>query len=97
MALASIRPAAVAGQFYPRDERVLRHLGALELPTQVLVGENDVVAPVDELAAALPAHATASGSRQKIKAKKNRFIDHSPGRGFDLIFERAILTRLIKP
>ena len=24
MALASIRPAAVAGQFYPRDERVLR-------------------------------------------------------------------------
>ena len=40
-----------------RDERVLRHLGALELPTQVLVGENDVVAPVDELAAALPAHA----------------------------------------
>lgn len=35
MALASIRPAAVAGQFYPRDERVLRTQLAEMLATAV--------------------------------------------------------------
>ncbi len=35
MALASIRPAAVAGQFYPRDERVLRTQLAEMLSTAV--------------------------------------------------------------
>ena len=41
-----------------RDARVLSNLAALTLPTQVLVGERDVVAPHEELRAALPPHAT---------------------------------------
>ncbi len=43
-----------------RDSRVLANLGALTLPTQVLVGELDVVAPHEELRAALPNHAALS-------------------------------------
>ena len=40
-----------------RDGEVLQNLRALDLPTEVLVGALDVVAPADELAAHLPPHA----------------------------------------
>ena len=40
------------------DSDVLENMRELTVPTEVLVGDRDVVAPPDELAANLPAHAT---------------------------------------
>lgn len=49
MALASIRPAAVAGQFYPRDERVLRtqiaELLATAVPLEIAPAPKAIIVP----------------------------------------------------
>ena len=58
------------------DERVLANLADLSLPTQVLVGENDVVAPHDELRAALPDHAVL-----RVLPGLNHFFSQKTGAG----------------
>ena len=42
------------------DEHVLSNLGSLAGPVEVIVGDGDVVAPHEELAASLPAQAIAN-------------------------------------
>jgi alpha/beta superfamily hydrolase len=59
-----------------RDARVIGHLGALLLPTQVLVGSEDVVAPADELRAALPAAA-----HLQVLGGLNHFFSRQTGAG----------------
>ena len=58
------------------DTRVLANLGALTLPTQVIVGAHDVVAPHEELAAALPDHAVL-----QVLPALNHFFSRRTGAG----------------
>lgn len=58
------------------DPDVARSLGALRPPTVVLVGENDVVSPPEELRAALPQHAQLD-----VLADLNHFFSRHPGAG----------------
>lgn len=59
-----------------RDARVIGHLGALALPTVVLVGDHDVVAPADELRAALP-----PAARLRVLSGLNHFFSRHTGAG----------------
>ncbi len=58
------------------DEDVLRHLRELQGPAEVIVGANDVVAPHEELAANLPAHA-----RLQVLPDLNHFFSRHRGAG----------------
>ena len=58
------------------DEHVLENLRSLTVPSEVIVGEGDVVAPHEELAANLPAHA-----RLQVLPGLNHFFSHSTGAG----------------
>ncbi len=59
-----------------RDGEVLQNLRALEVPTEVLVGALDVVAPAEELAAHLPPHANL-----RVLADLNHFFSRAKGAG----------------
>jgi len=58
------------------DPDVLENLKSMELPAEVLVGERDVVAPPEELAANLPPHATL-----QVLAGLNHFFSAKQGAG----------------
>ena len=58
------------------DPDVLENLRSLTLPTEVLVGDRDVVAPPEELAANLPPHAVL-----QVLAGLNHFFSERTGAG----------------
>ncbi len=66
------RPLADAGL----DPHVLENLRSLRVPTEVLVGDRDAVAPPDELAANLPPHAVL-----QVLAGLNHFFSEKTGAG----------------
>lgn len=78
------------------DPDVLENMRELPMPTEVLVGDRDVVAPPDELAANLPDHATL-----QVLDGLNHFFSVKTGAGplAEVDFTRALdaaLGRLLK-
>lgn len=79
-----------------RDGEALANLGALEMPAEVIVGDGDVVAPVEELRGCLPPHA-----HLEVLEGLGHFFSSRPGAGplakdeVHAATDRA-LTRLIE-
>lgn len=103
MALASIRPAAVAGQFYPRDERVLRtqlaELLSTALPLETPSEPKAIIVPHAGYIYSGPVAASAYSQLERLRQRIRRVVMLGPTHrvaihGFALPAAQAFATPL---